>query len=107
LDVLPNVNQMIWGGGPCLSTRSTKSESLVIDVRRFEIREILQHLVSIETGGKKIKDVDNTDTHPTDAGTSAALPRVEGDPGFQIRHASLRSMGLRCATDKGDARLHL
>lgn len=46
----------------------------------FEIRVIFQNSRFIHSGGKQIQHILDPDAHPSDAGTAAALVRVESNP---------------------------
>ncbi len=69
------------------------------DILSFKIRKILQDLLLGSTSGKHLQNILNADSHPTDAGTSSALSRIDGDslhadtstPGQQLRQPRPRS----------------
>ena len=49
------------------------------DVRKLQIRQFTNHLLWRQAIGQQVQDVRNTDTHPADARTAAALGGIHGD----------------------------
>ena len=50
-----------------------------VNIRWFQIGEVSQNFLLRHTGGEHIEYILDTDTHPANAGASAALGRIDGD----------------------------
>ena len=50
-----------------------------VNVRRFEVGEVLQNFRLRHAGGEHVEHILDPDAHPADAGASAALGGVDGD----------------------------
>ena len=51
-----------------------------LDVLRFEIRQLVQHLLTRLPRREQIEYIGDTDAHAPDAGAASALPGVHRDP---------------------------
>ena len=65
------------------------------DVLGLQVRVVRQNLIPRLPRGEELEDVEDTDTHPSDARTAPALLRVNCDPAQKIRlaHVSPRCIG--------------
>jgi len=61
-----------------------------LDVLRFQIRQLGQHLLGSQPIGQKVKDINQADAHPANAGAPATLLRVNGDA---VHEAKLDAAG--------------
>ncbi len=52
----------------------------------FEIRQFLKDLLLREVGSEQIQYIDDADAHPTNAGASATLLRVDRDTFNELSH---------------------
>jgi hypothetical protein len=53
----------------------------------LQVREFAQYLLGRKAARQEIKNIGHADTHPTDAGPSATLLRIDRDSLCQIRHS--------------------
>jgi len=56
-------------------------------VIRLQVRKFLDDLGRSHSGGEQVEHVANADAHSTDAGSPAALLRIQSNPRSQIGHA--------------------
>ena len=47
------------------------------NIFRFKVRQLFKDLLLRETRGQQIEHIDDSNSHPTDAGSSATLLRVD------------------------------
>jgi hypothetical protein len=59
-----------------------------LNIIQNEVGELLDHLLRRKTRRKQIEDVNDANPHPTDAGTAAALARIDGDSVRDLGHWS-------------------
>ena len=57
-----------------------------LQVIRIQVRHLVENLGCVETGRKKVKNVAHTNSHPTNAWTTSAVLRVNGDSAQQNSH---------------------
>jgi len=62
----------------------------------LEIGQLVEDLFSGQAGGEQVEDVGHADAHASDAGASAALLWIDGDPVHQLCHDG----ALRCLRDR-------
>lgn len=56
------------------------------DVFRFEVRQLLEHLLRREPRRQEVQHVNDPDAHAPNAGASPALARIHGDAISEVCH---------------------
>jgi hypothetical protein len=74
-----------------------------LNILGLQIRQFQQYLFGGQPTGQEIENVGYADSHPADAGASAALLRIDRDSLRQIHHATLLRSIMPDARRQGTA----
>lgn len=70
-----------------MADAATRKPQASVDVLKLEIRMLSHDLLRRHPGSEKLQHVRYANPHAANARTPTALPRVDGDPIHQLRHA--------------------
>jgi hypothetical protein len=67
-----------------------------LNIIQNEVGKFIDHLVRCEAGSEEIENIDDANTHPTNAGPATTLARIDGDSIRDLGHgAPLKARSIR------------